>query len=522
RGLSNSWQISSGEIRFSRLTMTANKATIIFLTITIVLATLTFAFGYTGYSLNGYLDSMGTMPAAVSFAIGHGFKDQLMDLRSSWGDPTGQERYLWFPPFFSLVISAFVSPSISLPPSQQALLGAGILSALAILLAALVFYKIATLHGKKFNFFDAFLACAFLIIMLRSMWSFLARPEGLEIIFLAAGFLMTLYALRERSLIAGFAVVLGLMVVTHPFGALFFGCFAGLALSFFYEWRRSIAYGIAVCLLGAVAFVIFMQASPYGIAETWAGIAEHNAHEMQRINSHGFPMGFLKSKYAIMGGMMIVLMAAFCAYYREQIKTVLRHIKAPLLFAFFAVLIVGLTVYFVVVGHKTYYALLPAFFMFSIAIYFFVHIASVPAIKYTMLIFAMLFAALSLKPIFAFPAYIENGLMIAEAREIYAPIAARYPEKEIYIEGNLWALSEDYERMHVHGDITSEDLLYRPLTVIGQNAYDMPIPAPTAPAKTAEGCPLLESHFVPEIPTFFGIQVTRAMPGYGFAVYLCE
>jgi hypothetical protein len=110
-----------------------------------------------------------------------------------------------------------------------------------------------------------------------------------------------------------------------------------------------------------------------------------------------------------------------------------------------------------------------------------------------------------------------------EARARFALVAERYPKAEIFISAESWTLSEEYERMHYVADITQEYKSSRPLVILlDQNhSYKEWNPGPTPPPE-AEGCPLTENYFVNGFPRILGIPLSSVMPGYGFAVYICE
>lgn len=494
------------------------KAT--FVVVIIILAIITVIFGYTGYngySLNGYLDSIFFIPPAVSFAIDQEFVNPITDLRSAWGDPTGGERYLYFLPFFPLAISIFISKSVSLPYPQQAFLTAGIMDALAILLVSWIFYKIATLYSKKFDFFSVTFICAALLIILRSSWGFMARPETLESLLLASGFLIAFYARRPWQIIAGFTVILGLLSATHPFGAVFFSLLAGLFFSFFYGRRRSILYITTTYLLAFIAFLLVMQISPYSISDTLVGVFRHGSFVLQGLDISN-AITFLRSPYAILYGIIMIFLAAFCAHFYFRYR---KEIKTPFLFTLFFIGLVCLMIYVVIISLKTYYAHLFSIFAFSALIYYLIHIINVRLIKYTVLLFLILSATLSLKPVLAFPSFVKDGVTIAAAREKFALVSERYPDADFNIDGSLWVLSENYEKMHVIGDFPEENRSKIIIFVLGQASVYGNWNTPT-PAGEFKGCPLKENHFIDKNPEFLGFKISNAMPGYGFAVYVCE
>ena len=262
-----------------------------------------------------------------------------------------------------------------------------------------------------------------------------------------------------------------------------------------------------------------MQFSPYSVSETITGVLRHASIETQRI-SFDRVAAFVGSPYAILYGIAVLLIAAFCTHFYLRYRT---QIKTPSLFVLFSIVIGSLVVYFAVMGVKTYYASLFSMLIFSMLVYYLIHVVNHRLIKQATLFFLIIFAVLSIKPILVFPSFLQKGVSITEAREAFAPVAARYPGTDIFIAAHLWVLSEDYERMHYIGDLTPEQKARRPLILVLDQTYSYGNYSPTAaPLPEVEGCPLQENHFVGEVPEFFGYKVSSAMPGYGFAVYICK
>ena len=278
-------------------------------------------------------------------------------------------------------------------------------------------------------------------------------------------------------------------------------------------------YAFATYITGIFVFLFVMFLSPYGVGATISGVLRHASVENQRIG-FGLLASFVGSPFALLYGIAMLFVAGFCIHFYLRYRT---QVKTPPLFFAFATAIALLTAYSAVLGVKTYYASLFSVLVFPILVYYLVHVASNQLVRRATLFFFVLFAALSLKPVLAFPSFVREGMRMTEARRLFAPIASRYPSAEIFVAGNLWTLSDEYKRMHVIGDITEEQRIKKPLIVALDQIYTYGSWNPgTEPSPEAEGCPLVEDHFVKNLPHLFGFTVSHTVPGYGFAAYVCE
>jgi hypothetical protein len=486
--------------------------------IVLMLAVVTAMFGATGYSLNGYHDAVFFVVPGVSFAVGDGLINPLTDTRTSWGDPTGGDRYLYFPPLWALLVSSLTSSAVPLPYPQQVMLIAGLVAALMVLLIAWLFARVATLNNRPLTGLSTALIVIALCIMLRAVWTNLARPENLENLLLVAACLIAFSARRPREVIAGFAVALGLMPAIHPFGAMFAPLLVGLYFSFRYPWREALTKIAAVCGLALIVYMLVMQLSPYSIAETLRGVSRHADLEVQRMDIRA-TVGFLKSPYALAYVVVMTFLVAIGTRFFMRYRGAVRSLP---LFLLFAAGVVGLMAQMVVIGMKTYYAILFITPIFAAIIYYFVHVSPPGRLKYAALAFLALFAAISLRPVLAFPEYLSGGMTIEAAREKFTAIVKEYPVAELYVGGNLWVLSEEYRRMHYLGDILPSDPLSpHRLVVLDRNYLQGSDSSVLAVPAEAEGCRLIADHLTRGVPTFISLRLTRTMPGYGFAVYAC-
>ncbi len=486
--------------------------------IVLALAVMTAAFGATGHSLNGYHDASFFIPPAINWAMGDGLMNPLTDTRTSWGDPTGADRYLYFPPLLQLVVGTLISPSFAMPLPQQAMTVMGFFAAAVALLAGTFFFRVATSGGTPLTGYGVLLITASLCIILRSVWNNMARPENLEAVLLLIVCLIVLAAKRERTVLAACGVAVGLMPAIHPFGAMFSPLLVGLYISFRYPWREALTKLAMVAGIALMTYLLVMQFSPYSIAETLQGVSRHADLEVAKIELRN-AAAFLKSTYALSYAVVGVFLA-FAAF--RLFVRIRGEIRSLPLFLLFAAALAGLLVKMVFMGTKTYYATLFALIVFAFIVRYLTQGALPRWARYGALAFLVLFALISLKTVFAFPAYLERGMGIAEAREEFAPILAQYPSDEVFVAGNLWVISEEYSRMHYSGDVLPLVVLpERRLMVLdrtylrGENGSEVAIP------QEAEGCALIVDHLTRGVPRILGVQLTNTMPGYGFAAYEC-
>lgn len=487
--------------------------------IVLTLAVATAVFGATGHSLNGYHDASFFIPPAISWADGNGLINPLTDTRTSWGDSTGGDRYLYFPPLLQLVVGTLISPSFSSALPQQAMTVMGLVAAMAVVLAGIFFFRIATSGGVSLTGYAMALIAASLCIILRSMWNNMARPENLEAVLLLVVCLVVLAAHRERTIVVTCGIVLGLMPAIHPFGAMFSPILAGLYVSFRYQWRQALVKLGTMAGIACVVYLLVMQFSPYSIGETLQGVSRHADLEVAKIELRN-ALAFLKSPYAL----SYAVVGAFLALAAIRLFARIRgDVRSLPLFLLFAVALAGLMIKMVFMGTKTYYATLFSLIVFAFIIRYLAQTVLPRWSRYAALAFLLFFALISLKTVFAFPTYLERGISIAEAREKFSLILAQYPDEEVFVGGNLWVLSEEYQRMHYIGDmIPSVPLPTRRLVVLDRNYLQgSDSSVLTVPAE-AEECALVADHSVRGVSKFFGIPLTKTMPGYGFAVYACD
>ena len=513
--------------------MDKKRATVI--TVTIVLAVIAIVFGYMGYPVNGTNDAVAFVAPAINFALHHELTSPVTRKTDAITDPSGQWRLLFYPPLFPMAISLFISPSpfdsgpkgpgephIPLSYPRQAFLALGIMNALALFLTSLIFYKVATMHNKKLSWFAVAFIVAASLITVRVSWGFGGRPEILARLFVAAGLLLMLYAKRRATRIEILALLLGLMAATHPGGTVLFALVVGMFFSLEYRSRDALRDTAFTYLLGGLAFLLVMQVSPFGIYETFSGIAREAIGNTAALGGGSSGAHLLrvlvsdfKSPYRILYFLMMVLVLIFCiTIYRKR----LRDIASPLLFACFSVAFAGLMAYFANDSRNSYVTL---FFVLALAalLYYVIHISGMRTVQYGTLAVMLFLAAASAQPIVIFPFFIKNGVSMDAARNAFEKISRASPAAIYIPSSHAWTLSENYNAMDTLGDFGPNDALPpRAMILWGQTQDDY---YALAAPPDVRGCPLIESNFVGKIPEAFGIRLAPATPSYAFAAYAC-
>ncbi len=500
-----------------------DKKHIAVITVATVLSLLAVVFGYFGYPVSGTNDAIYFMPPAVTFALHHEFTNPVTKRFTNLSDPTGQERFLLYPPLFPMIVSLFISPHIPLSYPRQAFLALGLINMISLALASWVFYKVATMRDKRLNWLAVMLIILVSIITLRVLWGSGGRPETLARLFVTAGLFGMLY-LKERKLLIGtLALLLGLMAATHPGGTLLFAAAIGIFFSLEDKWRGVLRDTAITCALGGLVFLLLIQLfSPFNVFEVLSGTALNagthtqvftgvwsGTHLMQVIASD------FSSPYKTLLFLMMVIMLIFgVKVYREHRS----KIKSPFLFVFFCVIFAGLIVYFVTESRNGYVMIFSTP-IFAALLYGVIHIFNTRAAQYGTVAILLLLTAVAARPIALFPSFIKDGVGIDAARNAFAKISSEHPGATYVVTFQMWTISENYKTMETMGDFGPTDIFPPHAMVIWgqtQDNYNAATPPPDI-----RGCPIIASNFVAKVPKIFGIRLADTTPSYAFAAYEC-
>lgn len=521
-----------------------DKKHIVVITATVVLSLIALIFGYMGYPLAGTNDAIYFMPPSINFALHHEFTNPVTKKFTEPSDPTGQERALFYPPLFPLIVSFFISPQSPLSYPRQAFLALGVMNVLSLALAVWIFYKIATMHDKRLDWFAVALIVLASIITLRVSWGSGGRPETLARLFITAGFLAVLYYMaksrpgshvpgaatlrretwinRHAVLMGILSLLLGLMAATHPGGTLLFAAAIGIFFSLEEMWRRALGKTALTYAFGGAVFLLLMQLSPFSVFEVVSGTLLNarahtqvltglwsGTHLMQVIASD------FSSPYKTLLFLMMAMMLVFgIKVYREHRN----NIKSPLLFILFCVAFAGLIGYFVTESRNGYVMIFSTP-IFAALLYGVLHMVNTRIAKYGTLAVLLLLAAVAARPISLFPFFVKDGVGIDAARDAFEKFSSARPGAKYVVTFQMWALSENYRTMETMGDFGPKDAFPPQAMIIwGQTQDDYE--ATTAP-REVQGCPLIESNFVTDVPELFGIRLAEATPSYAFAAYAC-
>lgn len=463
-------------------------------------------FGYYVYPVPSG-DSQSFLPTALTLDAGLGLRNPVSRFSRDL-DPTGQGRYVQYPPLFPWSV-ALLMPA---PTPRAAFLAVALLSVLDLVLAAWLFWRAAGISGRRAASAVWAVAAATLGIATLLLGQQNGRPEPLATLWvlLAAHALLTL---RPALSWLPCGVLLGLTGATHPMA----GVILGLLLATFLSVRLPVSAALqtigSLLALSLLVFSAVLALSPPGLGETLDGIRRHadltivERHSGERLSTYWIthpgatfyalpfllllPAGWqgLRAwrsavRSPLLCGLCLVVLAVVVwgSSGRSPEHVYNLHLFAPLVFA-------ANLGWAGTSARPSTRALVPA-----------VH--ALTALGY-------------LRAVVLFGFFLPHGVSLETARADFARIAplARGP---VSVTPSLWVLSDDLERLRTVPAHTPAESLEGDLLILQQNYSGLSTP-PDLP-----GLRLIENHFVDRPCRLFGLPVARTMPGYGFAAYRRE
>lgn len=438
-------------------------------------------------------DSHAFVPPALLLRAGGELRNPISDLARQL-DPTGQARYLQYPPLFPWIVSRLMAR----PTPAAAFLAIAGINALNVIFCALLFARAARpLPGVT--------AMALLGIATLLVGEQTGRPEVLATLWVLLAIHVHLAMSPERSWLP-VGVILGLLGATHPVGALLLGLLAVLAYAVRLPTGRALRMASGTLAVSLAVFVGILAASPYGLRETLEGLRRHGGAVAAR-SSQGTlipywitnPGGTL---YALPYLLLIALLARRAA--RRELP-----VRSPALLA--AALLPLLAVVWrtgVQIPELSYNVLLFAPAVFAANLRLAGGAGGWPG-RGTALAHGLTGLGY-LRHLVLLGLFLAQGVPLAEARGAFRRLPA---EARVAVTPSLWVVAEDYERMTVfplaEGPRAGQD------AVMVQQSYTGLTSPPPLP-----GYHLVENRFLPHPGRLLGIKVANTVPGYGYAVYL--
>jgi hypothetical protein len=451
-------------------------------------------------------DSQAFLPPAILFAQGGGLRNPTAALTRSL-DPTGQARYLQYPPLFQLVLARLMPR----PEPSAAFLVLGLLSAANLLLAALLFGRIAA--GAPSPRWASSLAVATAGMGLTTvlLGQQTGRPEGLATFWL----LLTAHTLalgRPRFVWPLCGLLLGLMGATHPMGGVLLGLLLTLIYAALLPPRVAVACLASILGTSLSVFSAVLAAGPFGIRATLEGIRHHAGLTLiGRHSTAGLTPYWLTNPggtlYALPYLLLVAMAVPFLLARRHEIRS-------PWLFtAALALLAVVAWTIGVRSPELSYNLLLLAPLVLAANLWLALRSPRRrPLLLGATAIVQGATAIGYLRALVLFFYFLRQGAHLDAARRDFQRLLAA-TQGPISVTSSLWVLSEDYERLRTL-PAEEPDAATGGILVLQQTYSGL-----LAPQEIA-GFRLVEDRFVRHPCKLLGVTLARTVPGYSFAVYV--
>jgi hypothetical protein len=448
------------------------------------------AFGATVFPIPSG-DSHAFVPPALQLESGGGLRNPISPFTRQL-DPTGQARYLQYPPLFPWVLSLLM-PRATPRAAYLAIAG---LNAVNVVLCALLFARAAA-SVQRTGWPAAAAALLGIATLLAGQQT--GRPEVLATLWVLLAVHAYLLLPVERSWLPG-GVILGLLGATHPMGGLLLGLLAVLAYAArLPTWRALRAAGGTLAVSLAV-FAGVLAASPFGLRETLEGLRRHGGAIATRGSQGSLLTYWITNPGGTFYAIPYLLLLALLAW-RARERGI--AIRSRTLFA--AALLPLLAVVWrtgVQIPELSYNVLLFAPVVFAANL----RLARGPA--------AALAHGLTgvgyLRCLALFGLFLTQGVPLADARAAFhrLPRTAR-----VAVTPSFWVVAEDYDRMTVFS--MADGPPPGAGAVLVQQSYTGLTSPPALP-----GYRLAENHFIPHPGRILGLRIANTVPGYGYALYL--
>jgi hypothetical protein len=337
------------------------------------------------------------------------------------------------------------------PTPRGAFLAVALLRVASVLLAALLLCRVAVSTGGRSGR-DLTLPVALSLCGLATGWlPTLGRPEALATLFVLLAALAAL-ALDGGARVAAFGVLLGATAATQPLGAVELGLVMALYLAARRSTPAALVESGATAALGLAVFAGLLALSPHGLAETLAGMARSYPHTpwtappgrdwwrpwmLARRSTFYGPLllasvvcgiALLRGRWARVGSRPLFAPAAVlllaCFYHGSFTHKSLRNYNALVLApVFFGVLVAWAALSPKGRAGAAWARAAVTACIAATAIGFLGHVAT-------------------------YPYFLRHGRGLDRARAEWAATALP-PTGRVAMIGNLWTLTEDYDRLEV-------------------------------------------------------------------------
>ena len=436
-------------------------------------------FGRHAYPTPG-TDAPSFLASAIDLRLGRGLVNPFYP-QMAFADPTGARRHVYYPPLFPLVVGALMRR----PTPADAFLAVAVLRAASVLLSCLLLLRLARRAGPTLDAGAAALVAVSLCGLATSALPTLGRPEALATLLVVVAALGAT-RLRGPALVAFLGAVTGLVAATQPFGAVELTIVIGLAWSI--RERTAVAVGrtAAVAAIGLAVFAAVLAVSPHGLRETLAGMARAYPHTPWAAPpGEGWWRPWVTARRSTFYGPLFVLALLCGAHLLARNPPRSRPVFWACALALLACLYHGSLTHH---SRRNYNALLLSPLAFGIVVYWFAASTTWAATRVkragrvACLACVLLTATGFLGTVVAFPWFLAHGRGLEAARADWRSVPFP-PGARVVLMGNLWALSEDYDRMELLSPLALGDAMRRrpmPVLALGQRPEHRGAPPPLA------------------------------------------
>ncbi len=466
-----------------------------------------------------FTDSAPHLIPTINYKAGHGFGGVYWELTRTY-DPTGQHRFLQYPPLFHLAMARLMRQ----PTVEAAYACLGGFSVVALGLCAALMWRRDRASGARK---PVWVLLAALGLWAMSTWLCLGpaagRPESLTTPLILLSVLVFQWARPSwRPVVAG--VFIGLVAATQIVNAVLLGLMYSVYASLpgAAEGRPAMRWcqqAAVAATLGVLVFVGCLALGPHPVGETLRGIVVH----AQRLASirYAVVVNYLSPSVngSFFGLFFAAILAGFLRLERHRLKMLVLLNLGLLLIAvwYFAIRASDLSY-----NVFAFTPMLAALAMQSLA-----RLdagASADWTRSRRTAYSLGFAVFGLMSIgglrqgLAFALYKAYGVSYAEAKRHFTELVPPDQPTPVYMATSLWPLASRLDHLYLD-QRTKHPPGYTPETarpwLVLHQWYDRyPVP-PEIP-----GYQLTWNDFIDHpTPRVLGFRVSTTTPGYAFALY---
>ncbi|MEI6426838.1 MAG: hypothetical protein WCO45_00410 [Pseudanabaena sp. ELA607] len=397
-------------------------------------------------------DAIAFVPAAVSYSAGNGLKN-IIYLLSFITDVQHQGRFSHYPPLFPWLVGALM-PHHTV---QAAFFILGLFSLISIGIFTFLLLKIVKLYRSYINYDSAIVVSLMIFSYSSLILPMSGRPELLAAIFVLSGAAIFAFGKGEVSAIL-LGVSLGFLGATHIAAAIISTVILLLGYSYRYRSKKVIQLFLISTLVALAITVTLIAVSPNGFVDTLVGINLTAKMQLERTDTGLFMIlnYWVFSVSSFFFGPIIIFSFLSFVYrsfqtYRDNGTTTIYWIcllSLAYLFYFFGFRAAPISYNFTLFQPIAYCMLLLGLFQNK---------SSKSGdklmrqdkrkIAYKNIVLLMLLISLvsPLRTSFLFVDYVASGKTYENARNQAKAILSG--GKHMLFTGNMWTLSDEYEKM---------------------------------------------------------------------------